>query len=66
MAARRRTDKKRTGVGDNAFAWLEGRPCGFFEFKPHDELVALWLAHGDTNIAEWDLDKDSRPVAIEK
>ena len=42
MAVKRRTNKRRDELTDDARAWLEGRPCGFFEFKRYDELVPLW------------------------
>jgi hypothetical protein len=38
-------------------------PCGFFEFKRHDELIPLWEMYGDPEVATWDMDKHSKPVA---
>ncbi len=37
-----------------------GEPSGFFEFKRHDELNPLWEAHGDPDVATWDMGRDSR------
>ena len=39
-------------------------PCGFFEFKSHDELIPLWEAHGDPDVATWDMGRDSKPRAV--
>ena len=33
------------------------------EFKRHDELIPLWEKYGDPEIATWDMDKHSKPVA---
>ena len=52
-------------VTDNARAWLEGRPCGFFEFKRDDELIPLWEKYGDPKVATWDLVRDSKPVPLQ-
>ena len=41
-----------------------GEPCGFFEFKSHDELIPLWEAHGDPDVATWDMGRDSKPRAV--
>jgi hypothetical protein len=61
--------KKRTkstaGLSSDAKAWLEGSGPSFTQFKNHDELVALWKAYGNENIATWDMDEDSRPVALD-
>jgi hypothetical protein len=65
-AAHRRylkTTPARIDPAADAQAWLEGRPCGFFEFKGLDELILLWQAHGDTAVATWDLGRDTKPVA---
>jgi hypothetical protein len=63
MPVKRRTNKRRDELTDNARAWLEGRECGFFQFKRHDELVPLWEKYGDPEVATWDMDKHSKPVA---
>jgi hypothetical protein len=47
--------KKREALTAEARAWLAGDPCGFFEFKSHDELIPLWEAHGDPDVATWDM-----------
>jgi hypothetical protein len=65
MPVKRRTNKRREALTEDARAWLEGRPCGFFEFKGHDELLALWDAHCDETVATWDLANDSSPVAVD-
>jgi len=41
-----------------------GEPSGFFEFKRHDELNPLWEAHGDPDVATWDMGRDSKPRAV--
>ncbi len=65
MPIKRRNNKRRAELTADAIAFLEGRNS-FTQFKDHDELVALWLAHGNETIATWDMDEDSRPVAIER
>jgi len=40
-----------------------GEPSGFFEFKRHDELNPFWEAHGDPDVATWDMGRDSKPRA---
>ena len=64
MPVKRRNNKRRSELSDDARAWLEGRPCGFFEFKHTDELIPLWQAYGDPNVATWDLGDSSKPVAV--
>jgi hypothetical protein len=64
MPVKRRTNKRRDELTDNARAWLRGEPCGFFEFKGHEELLALWQAHGDESVATWDLGSNSIPTAV--
>jgi len=63
MPVKRRTNKKRDALSEDAHAWLEGRPCGFFEFKRHDELIPLWEKYGNPDVATWDMGRDSKPVA---
>ena len=63
MPVKRRTNKKRDALSEDALAWLEGRPCGFFEYKRHDELIPLWEKYGDPEVATWDMGRDSKPVA---
>jgi hypothetical protein len=63
MAVKKRLDKRREALTDDARAWLEGRPS-FYAFKDHDELLALWNAHCDETVATWDLASDSSPVAV--
>jgi hypothetical protein len=65
MAVKRRTNKRRDELTENARAWLEGRPCGFWEFRDYAGLVALWQEHGDPDVAEWDMGTHSKPVALE-
>jgi hypothetical protein len=67
MPVRRRNDKRRAAVSQNEEAWLRGeRDCGFVEFKPHEKLLALWEKHSDPEVATWDLDENTRPVAINR
>jgi hypothetical protein len=65
MPVKRRTNKRREALTEDARAWLEGRPCGFFEFKGHDELFPLWQVYGDPTVATWDMGLNSKPVAVE-
>ena len=64
MPVRKRNLTRRAALSENARAWLDGKPCGFFKFKPRDELVALWERYGDPEVATWDLGTHSKPVAI--
>jgi hypothetical protein len=54
MPVKRRTNKRREALCEDAERWLRGEPCGFFEFKDANELAALSAEYGDTKIAEWD------------
>ena len=63
MAVKRRVNKRRDELTSDARAWLEGRPCGFFEFKSHDELVPLWERYGDPTSGTWDMGANSKPVS---
>jgi hypothetical protein len=47
-----------------AFTPWHLEPCGFFEFKSHDELIPHWEAHGDPDVATWDMGRDSKPRAV--
>ena len=49
----KKRSNSRQGLSVDARAWLDGKPCGFFEFKPDDELEALWLEHGDDSKMFW-------------
>lgn len=64
MPVRRRNDKRREVLTEDARAWLEGRPS-FYTFKDHNELLALWEARGDETVATWDLGSDTSPVAVD-
>jgi hypothetical protein len=65
MPVKRRTNKKRDELTDDARAWLRGEPCGFFEFKSRDELIPLWERCGDPTVATWDMGENSKPVAVD-
>ena len=65
MAARRRTDKKRTALDSDAQKWLRGDECGFFQFKHNDDLEALWLEYGDDSKMFWRHGMDSMPITLE-
>jgi hypothetical protein len=54
MPFKRRVTKRREELCEDAERWLQGEPCGFFEFKDARELAALWAEHGDPAVAEWD------------
>ena len=64
MARKIRNNKRRDALTADAIAWLAGEPCGFFEFKPDDELLALWEAFGDADVATWDMGRDSKPRPV--
>ncbi len=53
MPIRKRTLSRRQALDSNAQAWLRGEPCGFFMFKPQDELEALWEEYGDKDNMFW-------------
>jgi len=63
MPVRRRNDKRRDALTDDARAWLAGKPS-FYAFKDHDELLAFWEAYGDSDVATWDLESNSSPVPV--
>ena len=46
----KRKHNSRQGLSSDARLWLDGNPCGFFEFKPTDELAALWNEYADDNM----------------
>jgi hypothetical protein len=52
MAIRARKLNKNLALDPDAQAWLRSKPCGFFEFKPEKELLALWQEHGEEIVAE--------------
>jgi hypothetical protein len=54
MPVKRRINKRREALCEDAERWLRGEPSGFFEFKDAHELAALWAAHGDPKVAVWD------------
>jgi len=64
MPRKLRSSKKRAALTDDAIKWLEGSGPSFTQFKDHEELVALWQAHGDETIATWDCEEDTRPRAV--
>jgi hypothetical protein len=49
----KKRSNNRQGLSSDARLWLDGKPCGFFEFKPDDELQALWDANGDESKMFW-------------
>jgi hypothetical protein len=53
MPARRRT-RRRAQLDEAAERWLRGEPCGFFAFKPIEELTALWVEYGDPKKVHFD------------
>ena len=63
MAIKKRVNKRRDELTSDARAWLEGRKCGFFEFKTV-ELIPLWEKYGDPEVATWDMGRDSKPRAV--
>jgi hypothetical protein len=63
MPRKTRRNKRRDALTADAIAFLEGRNS-FTQFKDHDEIVALWLTHGDEKIAEWDIQENTRPRPV--
>jgi hypothetical protein len=52
-------------LSSSAQLWLEGKPCGFFAFKPASELETLWSDHGDEENFFWR--RDMRlPITLEE
>jgi hypothetical protein len=64
MPVRKRNLSRRASLDFNALAWLNGEPCGFFEFKHDDELAAIWQEHGDENTMFWRRDM-SLPITLD-
>ena len=62
MAIKKRIDKKRAALTDDAIAFLEGRPS-FTQFKGDAYLADLWEKYGDTNVATLE-EGDSRPRPV--
>jgi hypothetical protein len=60
MPVKRRVNKRRELLCEDAEKWLRGEPCGFFEFKDTDELAALWAEYGDPKVAVWDKQQGCR------
>jgi hypothetical protein len=60
MPVRRRTDKRRDALSDDAIAFLEGRPS-FTQFKDDAFKADLWERFGDPTVATWD-EGDRRPT----
>jgi len=50
MPVRKRNLTRRSALDESAQAWLRGEKSGFFEFKPTDELEALWNEYVDENM----------------
>jgi hypothetical protein len=63
MPVRRRDDKRRAALSEDARAFLEGRPS-FTQFKDDAYLVDLWEKYGGTSTATWEED-GAKPRAIE-
>ena len=53
------------GLSADTRKWLEDTGPSFTQFKPHAELLEIWRAYGDESVATWDMDEDSRPVALD-
>ncbi len=52
MAPRKRELTRRDALTADAQSWLRDEPCSFFEFKPDDELEALWSEYGGDIVEE--------------
>jgi hypothetical protein len=64
MAIKKRLDKRRDALTDDAIAFLEGKPS-FTQFKDDAYLADLREKYGDTNVATWE-EGDSRPLPTKK
>ena len=54
MPVRRRIDKRRSELSEDAQLWLRGEPVpGFFRFKPEAEMRDIWERYGDKTVMEW-------------
>jgi hypothetical protein len=60
----KRRGNSAAGLSSKAQAWLAGRECAFFVFKPDDELEALWQEQGDTDSMFWHRGM-SMPISLE-
>jgi hypothetical protein len=50
---RKTTPRRGTTLGDSdADRWLRCETCGFYEFRPDEELAALWREHCDDIVEE--------------
>jgi hypothetical protein len=65
LAQRKRNLSRRAALSSDAQAWLDGEKCGFFQFKPDDELEAVWLEYGDHDTMHWCRDMP-RPITLEE
>jgi hypothetical protein len=65
MPIRRRNLSRRQHLDSDAQAWLDGRECHFFQFKPDDELAAIWQEHGDSETMYWTRGM-SLPITLEE
>ena len=62
MPVRRRNDKRRDALSEDARAFLEGRPS-FTQFRDDAYLADLWEKYGDSSVATWE-EGDSRPRSV--
>jgi hypothetical protein len=54
MPIRKRSTRRRAELSDDAEAWLRGEQTNsFFEYKPWDELQAVWDRYGDHDAFMW-------------
>ncbi len=53
MPVKRRKEKRREELSDNAKAWLMGEPSGFFGFKDEEYLRELFDFHADKAAVDW-------------
>ena len=55
MPVRKRNLARREALNPDEEAWLRGdRDCGFVEFRPDEELQALFDSHGDHDALHWE------------
>jgi hypothetical protein len=61
---RKRTNS-RQGLSSDERSWLDGEKIsGFFQFKPYEDLEAIWLEYGDDSKMFWRRDMP-RPITLE-
>jgi hypothetical protein len=65
LAQRKRNISRRAALDSDALAWLRGdKSCGLYQFKPQDDLEAVWSEYGDADSMFWRRDM-RKPITLE-